>query len=77
MSIEEDFYQQYRVENFQFWYVRTSDDLREIHESEGVPLWLLCKYNPKADFSNLQAGEPLWIPIVKETSEDAKTLNTY
>jgi len=65
-GIEEDFYRNFRVEGEDLYTIKRGDNIWLIcNRNLGIPHWLLRKYNPNKDFSNLIAGEDIVIPLVE------------
>lgn len=72
MAIEEDFYSQYTVGNVVSYTLKRGETLWDIcNSSENpLPLWLFRKYNRHLDLNRLFAGSMVWIPQVRELTED-------
>lgn len=66
-SIQEDFFENYRVEKTIKYTIKTGVTVWEIcNEIYDIPLWLLRRYNPNTDLENLKKGEKLIIPVANE-----------
>jgi len=69
-SIEEDFFNTYKVVGVQNHKLRRGENIwylsNEVYE---VPYWLLVKYNPNTNFDQLKMGDDLIIPIIVSIEE--------
>ena len=63
MAIEEDFFAQYDVVDFELKKVRVGDNPWRICAAAKIPMWLLNKYNSKV-FYSFMPGNDLWIPKI-------------
>lgn len=64
-SIQEDFFENYKVEKTIKFSAKPGTTVWEIcNEIYDIPLWLLRRYNPNANLENLRRGEELIIPMV-------------
>ncbi len=64
-SIQEDFFENYKVEKTIEYTIKPGITVWEIcNEIYDIPLWLLRRYNPNTDLENLKNREKLTIPIV-------------
>ncbi|MFQ5444536.1 MAG: LysM domain-containing protein, partial [Nitrospinales bacterium] len=64
-AIQEDFFNNYRVEKTLVKKVRKGETLWEIcNEIYFIPLWLLSTYNPEKDIHSLSVGETIVIPVI-------------
>jgi len=72
MAIEEDFFAQYSVVDFERRKIRPGDNVWRICADAKIPMWLLNKYNSKT-FYSLIPGNSLWIPRIspKEGAHEA------
>ena len=78
MAIEEDFYTQYTVGDVQPYKLKRGEALWDIcnNNENPLPLWLFKKYNRQLDLGTLPAGTQVWIPQVRErTDEEIRMLN--
>ncbi len=64
MSIQEDFYSNYKLEGIDDYYVRRGDTIDVIIQKNGTPFWLLRKHQPENFSSNLSVGQLIKIPRV-------------
>jgi membrane-bound lytic murein transglycosylase D len=66
-SIQEDFFDNYKVEKIIKYPVKTGLTVWKLcNEIYDIPLWLLKRYNPNADIEHLRKGEEIYIPITSE-----------
>ena len=64
-SIEEDFFSTYQVDTLQTHRIRRGETIWEIcNDIYELPVWLVAKYNPDRDLSQLHLGDELSIPMV-------------
>lgn len=73
-GIEEDFYRNYYVEGMKTYRVRSGDNIWTIcNERFQLPYWLVKKYNPDQDLSNLTVHQELKIPVIvaREDAEES------
>ncbi len=72
MAIEEDFYAQYTIADVQPYKLKRGEALWDLcNSSENpLPLWLFRKYNRQLDLVRLPAGSEVWIPQVRERTEE-------
>jgi membrane-bound lytic murein transglycosylase D len=68
MAIEEDFFSQYNIIDFESKKVKSGESLWRICKDAHIPMWLLKKFNRGADVFALRPGTALWIP--KVTAKD-------
>ncbi len=65
-GIEEDFYRNFRIQGESAYKVRRGDNVWIIcNRRFEMPSWLLKKYNPDKNLTNLRAGQELSVPIVE------------
>ncbi len=78
MSLEEDFYTQYKVVEVQAHEIKRGENVWDLcnDPSGQIPLWLLIKYNRNIQVSRLMAGQRVWIPSVSEKTEEDLTRET-
>ena len=63
--IQEDFYNNYRVEKVVIRNVKKGETLWEIcNDIYTIPLWLLSNYNPEKNIHSLSIGQPIIIPVI-------------
>jgi len=63
--IQEDFYNNYRVEKVVIRNVKKGETLWEIcNDIYTIPLWLLGNYNPDKNIHSLSIGQPIVIPVI-------------
>jgi len=66
-EMEEDFFSVYRIEGETVYTVNKGDNIwRLCQETFELPFWLIQKFNTARDFSRLQPGDTVRIPIVKK-----------
>jgi membrane-bound lytic murein transglycosylase D len=72
MAIEEDFYAQFAISDVVSYTLKRGETLWDLcNNSENpLPMWLLKKYNRQLDLGTLPAGSEVWIPQVRELTED-------
>jgi len=64
-AIQEDFYNNYRVEKVVIRNVKRGETLWEIcNDIYTIPLWLLSNYNPEKNIHSLSIGQPIIIPVI-------------
>jgi len=63
--IQEDFFNNFRVEKVIIRNVKKGETLWEIcNDIYTIPLWLLGNYNPEKDIHSLSIGQPIVIPVI-------------
>lgn len=63
--IQEDFYNNYRVEKVVIRNIKKGETLWEIcNDIYTIPLWLLDNYNPDKNIHSLAIGQPIIIPLI-------------
>ncbi|TDJ51742.1 MAG: LysM peptidoglycan-binding domain-containing protein [Nitrospina sp.] len=63
--IQEDFYNNYRVEKVVIRNIKKGETLWEIcNDIYTIPLWLLDNYNPDKNIHSLAIGQPIIIPVI-------------
>ncbi|MCX7725831.1 MAG: transglycosylase SLT domain-containing protein [Chitinispirillaceae bacterium] len=74
MAIEEDFYYQYIVTDVVPYKLRRGEALWDIcnNPDNPIPLWLLKKYNRHLELNQLIPGIELWIPQIRERTQEEK-----
>lgn len=71
-KIQEDFFSFYEIETVQLYQVQKGDNVWTLcNDTFAMPVWLLKKYNPKVDFSDLRWSRKLVIPVIKEMTPNA------
>lgn len=76
MGLEEDFYSRYEVSGVKDYVFHPGETIWKICEQKQIPLWLLWKYNPKANLSSIRKGIRLRIPeIVAKNSHVPPVIN--
>lgn len=68
VSIQEDFYSSFKVIETKKYKVKRGDTLSEILKDQGLPYWLLRKYQKKKIGDFLRVGQELILPEVEETN---------
>lgn len=68
ISIQEDFYQAYKVTGKEEYDIRKGDNIRQIMAKNEVPLWLLRQYqNDKFNITQaIYVGQKLYIPSIEK-----------
>lgn len=75
-GIEEDFYSRFYVEGLTSYKVKRGENIWVIcNKRFEIPYWLVKKYNPDLDLTNLMAGQEILIPVVAERSLNAELKN--
>ncbi len=70
MSLEEDFYNQYKVTELKLKIISSGENFWDICNTDGViPLWLLKKYNKHINLGRLFPKMRIWLPVVEEKTE--------
>jgi len=71
-KIQEDFFSFYGIETVQSYQLRKGDNVWTLcNDTFEMPVWLLKKYNPKVDFSDLRWSQKLVIPVIKEMTRNS------
>jgi membrane-bound lytic murein transglycosylase D len=71
-KIQEDFFSFYEIETVQLYRLQKGDNVWTLcNDRFEMPVWLLKKYNPTVDFSDLRWAQKLVIPVIKERTPDA------
>jgi hypothetical protein len=71
-KIQEDFFSFYDIETVQLYRLQKGDNVWTLcNDRFEMPVWLLKKYNPTVDFSDLRWAQKLVIPVIKERTPDA------
>jgi membrane-bound lytic murein transglycosylase D len=66
-KIVEDFFTAYKVGNIEIYKIKDGDTMWKIcHEVFEVPLWLIIKYNPSINVSNLRPLHKILVPVVEK-----------
>ncbi|MEE2670963.1 MAG: transglycosylase SLT domain-containing protein [Bdellovibrionota bacterium] len=74
LSIQEDFYEQFLVQNEEKYLVKRGDNLSAILERFNLPFWLLRRTQANGDIQpNLRVGDILLIPKVTARGEEVPT----
>ena len=64
-AIQEDFFNNYRVEKTTVRKIKKGETLWEIsNEIYFIPFWLLNHYNPNQDIHTLSVGDTITIPMI-------------
>ena len=67
MAIEEDFYGAYRVKGTTKYQIERGDSMWDLSEAvNGLPFWLIKKYNPDLNLASLIPGQEVQIPEIEE-----------
>jgi hypothetical protein len=75
-KIQEDFFSFYEIETVQLYQVQKGDNVWTLcNDTFEMPVWLLKKYNPKVDFSDLRWSQKLVIPVIKEMTPNAADIS--
>jgi membrane-bound lytic murein transglycosylase D len=71
-KIQEDFFSFYEIETVQLYRLQKGDNIWTLcNDRFEMPVWLLKKYNPTVDFSDLRWLQKLVIPVIKERTANA------
>jgi len=74
-KIQEDFFSFYEIETVQLYRLQKGDNIWTLcNDRFEMPVWLLKKYNPTVDFSDLRWSQNLVIPVIKERTPDASDI---
>jgi len=66
-KIQEDFFGAYKVAAVQVYRVKNGDNIWTLcNEIFKMPFWLVKKYNPEVDFSDLRWSQKLMIPVAEK-----------
>ena len=68
VSIQEDFYSSFKVIETKKYKVKRGDTLSEILKDQGLPYWLLRKYQSKKIADFLIIGQEIILPEVEESN---------
>jgi membrane-bound lytic murein transglycosylase D len=69
-GVEEDFFGSFRVAGTVDHTIRRGESLWALaHQIYRVPVWLIHRYNPDADLSDLHPGTRLHIPVVERLGQ--------
>jgi membrane-bound lytic murein transglycosylase D len=64
-SIQEDFFNNYKVKGVRHYSIQSGDNLWRIcNQQFEIPCWLLAQYNPDKKISKLYPGDKLTVPII-------------
>jgi membrane-bound lytic murein transglycosylase D len=66
LSIQEDFFDSFKIEETIEYKVKKGDNLGEIVDRFKTPIWLLKKFHPKQNLYSLRVGQVLKIPVVED-----------
>ncbi len=70
MALEEDFYSQFKVAGLKNKTIKRGENLWSISTSEGLPLWLIKKYNLHVDLGRLMPGDTVQLPLAEEKTAE-------
>jgi len=69
-KLQEDFLSAYRIDTVQIYRVKKGDSIWTLcNEVFKMPLWLIKKYNPEVDFSDLRRSQKLMIPVAEKWTD--------
>ncbi len=71
LSIQEDFYENFKVKELKKYQVKRGDTLTEILEKFKLPYWLLRQSQEKGLSANLSVGQELAIPVIVSKSDES------
>ena len=64
-QLEDSFFATFRIDGKRSYSARRGDSLWVIANREkDAPLWLIRQYNPDVDFSRLQPGDKITLPVI-------------
>ncbi|MCK4760686.1 MAG: LysM peptidoglycan-binding domain-containing protein [Candidatus Aminicenantes bacterium] len=66
MSLEEDFYTRFRVEEIKLRKVKYGETLWTICADASIPLWLFKKFNRRLNIEKVGANTTIKLPLIKE-----------
>ncbi len=73
MAIEEDFYAAFRVKGTTKYQIKRGDSMWDLSDAfNGLPLWLIKKYNPDLNLASLSPGQEVQIPEIEELPKPVK-----
>ncbi len=64
-ELQDEFRSRFRITAAEPYRIRFGDSAWEISIKQGVPLWLLKRYNPKLFSTQLQAGDVVTLPVIE------------
>ena len=64
LLLAEQFRERYEIRRLDTYTVRPGDSLWSIAEANGLPLWLLLRFNPRLAGSGVVAGQKVAVPVV-------------
>ena len=70
LSIQEDFYENFQVNSIVNYSVKKGDTLNQILNNNGLPYWLIRKYQELKVKKGLLIGQVIYLPEVVELSEE-------
>jgi len=73
LSLEEAFYRQYLVIDVRQIKIRYGENPWSLCNDEGnVPLWLFTKFNRHLDMGNIKVHTLVWLPVVRERTDQGQ-----
>jgi len=64
--IEEEFFRQFKVTDVQIRRIKPKENIWSICDNaDGLPYWLVLKYNPDLNLDRLRAKDEIIIPVLK------------
>ncbi|MBN2357190.1 LysM peptidoglycan-binding domain-containing protein [candidate division KSB1 bacterium] len=69
-SLQEDFFGNYRIDGTTAYAIKYGDSIWDLcNRVLDVPYWLLVRYNREIDFSRLQPGQQITVPVLSPLQE--------
>jgi len=66
VSLQQDFFSRYRIQNVENYQVAANDNIGSIARRRySTPIWLLRQYNPELDFNRVQIGQEVIFPLLE------------
>lgn len=68
-SIEEDFFENFKIENVQIHQIKYGENIWDLcNQVYEIPYWLVFKYNAHIDLQKLRVGDEIIIPVLRMIS---------
>jgi membrane-bound lytic murein transglycosylase D len=65
-SLQQEFFQTYRIQSVETYRVKRGDNIGRIASSRySTPIWLLRQYNPELDFNRIQIDQEIVFPLLE------------
>lgn len=67
--IQEEFFQHFKIASVSIYQLKAGETIWQVcNEIYSIPLWLLLKYNPALDISQLKVNDEIIIPLIEPRS---------